>query len=71
MMLDTALANIIKGADAADDEDIAIRQSLYIMLRERGFSALPAAALGGYAGNVATYDRAARRSRYAGRETVH
>jgi hypothetical protein len=39
MMLDTALANIIKGADAADDEDIAIRQSLYIMLRERGFSA--------------------------------
>jgi hypothetical protein len=71
MMLDDALLNIIKGADADDDEDIAIRQSLYITLRERGFAALRAAAADSDARNVAAYDRAARWNRPAVGETVH
>jgi len=54
MTIDECLLNIIKGADHTDDEDVALRLGLVVMLRERGFGPLYVVALGG-----AVYDMAA------------
>jgi hypothetical protein len=47
MTTDECLLNIIKGADYADDEDVALRHTLVLMLREHGFGPLLVAVLHG------------------------